>query len=98
MAQPYSQVMTTPNIKATYTLDDETARALAKLAHHWNLTESEALRRALLQVASGYGPILSPQERLDALERLRASLVERGVDFDAWAHEAYAIRHGDDSE
>lgn len=90
--------MTTPNIKATYTLDDETARALAKLARHWNLTESEALRRALLQLASGYGPILSPQERLEALQRLRASLAEHGVDFDAWEREAYALRHGDDSE
>ena len=90
--------MTTPNTKTTYTLDDETTRALAKLAQHWNLTESEALRRALLQVASAYGPILSPQERLDALERLRASLAERGVDFDAWAREAYAIRHGGDPE
>ena len=90
--------MTTPNTKTTYTLDEETAGALAKLAHHWNLTESEALRRALLQVASGYGPILSPEERLAALDRLRDSLVERGVDFDAWAREAYAIRHGEDPE
>ena len=31
--------MTTPNTKTTYTLDDETTRALAKLAQHWNLTE-----------------------------------------------------------
>lgn len=90
--------MTTPNIKATYTLDDETAGALAKLAQHWKLTESEALRRALLQVASGYGPILSPEERLAALDQLQKSLAEQGVDFDAWAREAYAIRHGDDSE
>ena len=88
--------MTTPDIKATYTLDDESARALAKLAHHWKVTESEALRRALLHVASGYGPVLSPEERLAALHRLQKSLAERGVDFDAWAREARAIRHGDD--
>ena len=90
--------MTTPNIKTTYTLDDESARALATLAQHWNTTESEALRRAVLKAASGYGPILSPEERLAALDRLRASLAERGVDFDAWAREARAIRYGDDSE
>ncbi len=90
--------MTAPNIKATYLLDEESARALATLAHHWNMTESEALRRALLQAASGYGPVLSPEERLAALDRLRASLAERGVDFDAWAREAWEIRHGIDPE
>ena len=90
--------MTTPNIKTTYTLDDESARALAKLAQHWKMTESDALRRALLQVASGYGPVLSPEERLAALDRLRASLAERGVDFDAWAREAWEIRHGIDPQ
>ena len=98
LAQPYIQGMTTPNIKTTYTLDDESARALAKLAQHWNTTESEALRRALLQVASSYGPILSPEERLAALHRLQKSLVERGVDFDAWAREAWEIRHGIDPQ
>ena len=96
LAQPYIQGMATPNIKTTYTLDDESARALATLAQHWNVTESEALRRALLQVASSYGPILSPEERLAALNRLQKSLAERGVDFDAWAREARAIRHGTD--
>lgn len=88
--------MTVPNIKTTYTLDDESTHALATLARHWNVTESEALRRALLQAASGYGPVLSPEERLAALDRLQKSLAERGVDFDAWAREARAIRHGDD--
>ena len=88
--------MTTQNTKATYTLDDESTHALAKLAQHWNVTESEALRRALLQVASQYGPILSPEERLAALNRLQKSLAERGVDFDAWAREAWEIRHGID--
>ena len=86
--------MTVPSIKTTYTLDDQSARALATLAQHWNTTESEALRRALLQAASRYGPILSPEERLAALDRLQKSLAERGVDFDAWARDAWAIRHG----
>lgn len=90
--------MVTQNTQTTYSLDEESAAALAKLAHYWKLTESEALRRALLQVAAGYGPILSPEERLAALDRLQKSLAERGVDFDAWAREAYAIRHGDDPE
>ena len=88
--------MTTPNTKATYTLDEESSHALATLAQHWNITESEALRRALLQAASRYGPVLSPEERLAALDRLQKSLAERGVDFDAWAREAWEIRHGID--
>ena len=90
--------MTVPGIKTTYTLDDETALALATLAQRWNVAEPEALRRALLQAASRYGPILSPEERLAALDRLQKSLAERGVDFDAWAREAQAIRYGDDPE
>lgn len=88
--------MTVPNAKSTYTLDDASADALATLAQHWNMTESEALLRALLQAASRCGPTLSPEERLAALDRLQKSLAERGVDFDAWAREAWAIRHGTD--
>ncbi|MDE2788536.1 MAG: hypothetical protein OXL37_18025 [Chloroflexota bacterium] len=87
-----------PGIKTTYTLDDESARALATLAQRWNVAEPEALRRALLQAASQYDPIPSPGERLAALDLLQKSLAERGVDFDAWAREAWAIRHGADPE
>ena len=99
-AWQYSQDMTTTktNTKITYSLDDELAQALAKLAAHWKVPESEALRRAVLQVASGYRPVLSREERLAVLDQLRDSLAARGVDFDAWAREAYAIRHGDDTE
>ena len=97
-AWQYSQSMTTTKTKITYSLDDELAQALAKLAAHWKVPESEALRRAVLQVASGYRPVLSREERLAALDQLRDSLAARGVDFDAWAREAYALRHGDDPE
>lgn len=90
--------MTVPSIKTTYTLDEETARALATLAQRWNVAGTEALRRALMQAASQYDPIPSPEERLAALDRLQKSLAERGVDFDAWAREAWAIRHGADPQ
>ncbi len=86
--------MTTPNIKAAYSLDDETARALARLARRWNVSESEALRRAIC-AAAGPEP-KSPSERMAALKKLQDSLKERGVDFDQWQREAWAIRHGVD--
>ena len=90
--------MTVPSIKTTYTLDEESARALATLVQRWNVAGPEALRRALMQAAAQYDPIPSPEERLAALDRLQKSLAERGVDFDAWAREAWAIRHGADPQ
>ena len=86
--------MTVPSSKATYALDDETAHALARLAQRWNVSESEALRRAIC-AAAGPEPA-SPDERMAALKKLQDSLKERGVDFDQWQREAWAIRHGAD--
>ena len=90
--------MSMPNTKTNYTLDDESARALATLAQRWNVAEAEALRRVLLQAAFRCGSVPSPEERLAALDRLQKSLAERRVDFDSWAREAWAIRHGIDPQ
>ena len=43
--------MAIPTIKATYTVDVETKRALERLAEQWDVSRSEALRRAIRQAA-----------------------------------------------
>lgn len=82
----------------SFTLDAETALALAALAQQWQLSEEDALRRVIQRACrAATAPEiaeLSPAERLQALAELRASLAAQGVDFDAWAREAQAIRRG----
>ena len=82
----------------SFTLDAETAQALTALAQQWQLSEGEALRRvirrACRETTAPEIAELSPAERLQALAELRASLAAQGVDFDAWAREAQAIRRG----
>ncbi len=43
--------MATPKIKATYSLDEETMRALEHTAEIWKVSKSEALRRAIRAAA-----------------------------------------------
>ena len=57
---PYFVGMTTPRIKATYTLDAETVELLDKLARVWRTSKSGALRRALM-IAGSTEPALSPR-------------------------------------
>ena len=88
----------TANPPKSFILDAETAQELAALAQQWQLSEGDALRRAIRcaravatepEVAE-----LSPEEKLHALAALRASLAAQGVDFDAWTKDARAIRRG----
>jgi hypothetical protein len=44
--------MATPKIKATYSLDEETVRALERTAAIWKVSKSEALRRAIRAAAA----------------------------------------------
>ncbi len=43
--------MAIPRIKATYSLDVDTVRALERVARRWQVSKSEALRRAIRTVA-----------------------------------------------
>ena len=84
--------------KSTYLLDAETADALAALARRWQISEADALRRAVRQTAARervHQPAKerTPPQRAAALRELQESLAARGVDFDAWMPEAEAIRH-----
>ena len=80
------------------TLDAATAHELAVLAQQWQLSEADALRRAIrLAYCEPTAPEvaeLSPPEKEQALAELRASLAAQGVDFDAWVKDARAIRRG----
>lgn len=65
---PYNSGMAIASIKATYTMDVETKRTLDRLAERWDVSRSEALRRAIRQ-AAGASAAASRLEALDALQR-----------------------------
>jgi hypothetical protein len=70
---PYRHCMATTTIKTTYALDVETVGALESLARRWNVTKSEALRRAIRASASAYA-VKEPPEPLRALHELQQAL------------------------
>ena len=92
--------MVVPTAKSThsFTLDAETASALAALAQQWQLSEGDALRRAIWRASNeSTAPetsASSPADRLQALAELRSSLAGQGTDFIAWDQEAQEIRQG----
>ena len=77
-------------IKSTYSLDIGTVRALEGLAHRWNVSKSEALRRAIRSEANRQPT--RPNARVEALRALQKSVAARGVDLDDWERRAAAIR------
>jgi len=64
--------MAVPKLKATYALDAGTVRALERMARRWNVSKSEALRRAIRAAAEGEAPDAAhdPVEALDRLQHL----------------------------
>ncbi|HSC26999.1 MAG TPA: ribbon-helix-helix protein, CopG family [Vicinamibacterales bacterium] len=58
-------------VRTTYALDEETVRRLDSLARQWNVSKSEALRRAIRTADARAG---SPDDRLKALDELQASM------------------------
>ena len=67
----YHTYMASALIRTTYALDEETVRRLDGLARQWNVSKSEALRRAIRTADAIAG---SPDERLKALDELQASM------------------------
>jgi hypothetical protein len=59
-------------IKATYSLDSETTKALEDMARRWDVSKSEALRRAIRAAAGQELP--DADDRVRALDRLQKSL------------------------
>src|SRR5947208_2375220 len=75
--------MAIPTIKSTYTLDVETVRALEEMARRWDVSKSEALRRAIRAAAAEGRPLRA--DALEALDRLQRSLGLSPVRGRAWA-------------
>ena len=63
--------MPSSSVKATYSLDPETVRLLERMARKWNVSKSEALRRAI-HLSSTTMPN-ETEAPLAAFDRLRAS-------------------------
>ena len=84
--------MAIPKIKATYSLDLETVRALEATAARWRVSKSEALRRAIRAVAEGKlpGEDTDPVAALDALQK---SLELDADGASRWQESARAERH-----
>ncbi len=65
--------MATQTIKTTYSLDVETVRKLEQMARRWNVSKSEALRRAI-RAAAAEGLPGQGEEAISALDQLQHSL------------------------
>ena len=75
-------------IKSTYSLDVESVRALEALAHRWNVSKSEVLRRAIRIAATdrdGSPPVA-------ALTQLQHALRARQVNVTQWVQDLKAER------
>lgn len=80
--------MPAASIKATYSLDPETVRALERMARRWDVSKSEALRRAIRGAESAdAGP--GRREAVAALDELQERL---SLDAGATARWSRAIR------
>lgn len=82
--------MASPKIKATYSLDVESVRALEQMARKLEISKSEALRRAIHLAAEKEIP--EKDERLRALDELQETLAGSEVDLEKWAKEADRLR------
>ena len=67
--------------KATYSLDPDTLEKLNRLSHRWQVSKTEALRRAVHRAAE-VAP--SFQERIDALHSLQRWAEEKRINLKEW--------------
>jgi len=82
--------MAITTIRSTYALDVETVRALERIAQRWQVSKSEALRRAIRAAASEQPA--TARKALDALDGLQQSLNLTPAKARAWTRQARAER------
>jgi ribbon-helix-helix CopG family protein len=82
--------MAIPRIKSTYVMDVETVRALESIAQRWNVSKSEALRRAIRASAEQQPP--EAPDALRALDQLQRSLKLTPARAREWARAVRAER------
>lgn len=68
--------------KSTFSLDPATIERLNRLAHRWQVSKTEVVRRALNKADEHAA--LSAEERIAALHELQRLTKKRGVDFEKW--------------
>jgi predicted transcriptional regulator len=83
--------MAIPTVKTTYSLDVETVRKLEAMARRWNVSKSEALRRAI-RAAARQGLPNEGHDALKALDRLQQSLNLGAEAADQWKKSTRAER------
>jgi hypothetical protein len=83
--------MATTTIKSTYALDVETVGALDALARRWNVSKSEALRRAIRASAVAHA-VNGPPEPLQALDELQKVLALAPAAAARWSSRVRADR------
>ena len=82
--------MAITTIKSTYALDVETVKALEEMARRWNVSKSEALRRAIRAAAAEAR--LDRNEAIEALDELQESLNLTPITARKWAEQTHAER------
>lgn len=81
--------MAIPKLKSTYSMDEETVRILEGLARRWEVSKSEALRRAIQMAAAEEAP---GRGALRALEEAQRSLRLTSKAAAAWMKRARGER------
>src|SRR5688572_12841757 len=81
MALPSGMAITT--MKSTYALDVPTVKALEEMARVWNVSKSEALRRAIRSAAER--EIGRTGDAVEALEDLQRALARSPAKARAWS-------------
>jgi hypothetical protein len=79
--------MALPTVKSTYVLDLESVEALERLAHDWQVSKSEVLRRVLKNAAAGPVP-----DRVALFRRLQKAAGMSAAKADRWVSAVRAER------
>jgi predicted transcriptional regulator len=86
--------MAISTIRTTYALTPDTVARLEKLAQHWQVSKSAALRRAIDEASTRL--VVSPQRGpLKALRALRAAGLMKRSAAEKWAKESARERKRD---
>ena len=82
--------MAIPSVKATYSLDVETVKALERMARRWSVSKSEALRRAIRAAAADEVP--DGRRNLARLDELQRKVALDPAKASRWVRDVRAER------
>ena len=87
--------MARTSVKATYALDVVSVQALEKMAKRWDVSKSEALRRAIHAAAAAQAA--GGHQGVAALDQLQRTLALSPAKAKAWVRNVRAERRADAS-